>query len=302
MRTIALAAAYPYLLARAGLASLRSRRQGDPGSPFASFGRAIGIRLLLKGYREGAELLVRPVESVRYFEFPFALRCCPHSPARCLDVGSPRLFSLYMAHTFPGMAIRMINPDRRDVAITARLAGALRLGGLRVERQRVDGLAGERAQYDCIWSISVVEHIAGGYDDREAVRWMYDALVEGGRLILTVPVDRAYREEYRESDAYGTQSAVDGRYFFQRVYDRRSICERIFTAADREPDVIAWFGERVPGHFAAYERAWMQRGLFATVDDPKDVAEHYMTFPSWEAMPGQGVCGLMFVKRRGAEA
>lgn len=302
MRTVALAGAYPYLLARAGLASLRSRRQGAPGTPFAAFGREIGVRLLLKGYREGAELLVRPVESVRYFEFPFALRCCPRSPACCLDVGSPRLFSLYMAHRFPETTIRVINPDPMDVATTTRLASALRLGGLRVEVQGVDGVGGERAQYDCIWSLSVVEHIAGRYDDREAVRWMNDALVEGGRLILTVPVDRAYREEHRETDAYGTQPAIDGRYFFQRVYDRRSIWERIVAAAGREPDVVAWFGERIPGHFAAYERAWMQRGLFATVDDPKDIADHYTTFPSWEAMPGQGVCGLMFEKRTVTEA
>ena len=297
MRTIALAGAYPYLLARAVLAALHSRRREGPGGAFADFGRAVGLRLLLRGHGTGAGLLLRPVESVRYFEFPFALRCCPGAPGRCLDVSSPRLFSLYVAHMRPGTIIRMINPDGRDIATTARVARALGLANVQLDVCGVDAVAEERSRYDCIWSLSVVEHIAGAYQDGEAVRWMYDALAEGGRLILTVPVDRTFREEYRETSDYGTQPAVHGRYFFQRLYDRAAIWERIVGRIGRDPDVVAWFGERTPGHFADYERRWMRQGFFATVDDPRDITDHYTTFPSWESMPGQGVCGLMFEKR-----
>ena len=55
--------------------------------------------------------------------------------------------------------------------------------------------------YDCIWSLSVVEHIAGQYDDRYAIQAMYKALEPGGRMILTVPVDRLFWDEYRVQDA-----------------------------------------------------------------------------------------------------
>ena len=299
MRTRVLVSAYPYLLARAGLAALHFRRRGGPGGVFADFGRSIGARLLIRGYGIGAELLLQPVESLRYFEFPFALSCCPDAPQRCLDVSSPRLFSLYVAHQYPGTTVRMINPDEGDIATTATIARTLRIGNLQCDVSGVDAVAAGRARYDCIWSISVVEHIAGAYEDREAVRWMYDALAEGGRLILTVPVDRTFREEYRDTRYYGTQPAVDGRYFFQRLYDRAGIWERIVGPIGREPAVVTWFGERTPGHFAAYERRWMRRDFFATVDDPRDIADHYTTFPSWESMPGQGVCGLMFEKRSG---
>lgn len=294
---ISLVIAYPYLLARAGLAALHLRRRGGPGSEFSDFGRSIGARLLLRGWRIGAELLLRPVESVRYFEFPFTRGCCPDNPRRCLDVGSPRLFSLYSARRWPKATIRMINPDSQDVATTARIARELRITNLQFGVCGVEALATDRAQHDCIWSISVVEHIAGRYEDREAVRWMYDALAEGGRLILTVPVDRSFWEEYRDVDYYGTQFAVDRKHFFQRWYDRPAIWDRIVASIGQEPDVVAWFGERSRGHFDAYIRRWLQRGFFETVDDPRDVTDHYTTFPSWEAMPGQGVCGLMFEKR-----
>ena len=268
---------------------------------FDGYGRRKGVSLLLKGSRTGAGLLLRPVDSVRYFEFPFTLSCLPEIPARCLDVSSPRLFSLYVAESNPAAAIRMINPDGQDAAATATLVHKLRLENVEVSTCSVDALRSERGEYTCIWSISVVEHIAGAYDDREAVRWMYDALMTGGRLILTLPVDRSFWEEYRHIDHYGTQPDVGARYFFQRWYDKNAIWERIVGAIGREPDTVQWFGEIEPGHFADYERRWMQKGFFATVDDPREIVDHWSTFPSWESMPGQGVCGLMFEKRKESE-
>lgn len=291
------ALAYPYLLTRAALAARRS----GPGGAFDRFGRTLGARLLLRGWRYGAVLLLHPVDSVRYFEFPFALSCCPDPPRRCLDVGSPRLFSLYLAQRHPQAEIRMINPDAADLGISARIARMLRMSNLTFDSRGADAASAEGGRYDCIWSISVVEHVAGRYQDVEAVRWMYGALADGGRLILTVPVDRAFREEFRDRPQYGTQPPAAGRYFFQRVYDRAAIWDRLVEAVGREPDRVAWFGERAAGRFAAYQQRWLERGLAATVDDPKEIAEHYTTFPSWETMPGQGVCGLMFEKpARGA--
>lgn len=295
----AIALAYPYLLTRSVLASAHASRLGRPGAAFDRFGRALGLRLLLRGRRFGALLLLRPVDWVRYFEFPFALECCPDAPRRCLDVGSPRLFSLFFSQHRPEAQIRMINPDGEDLRTTERIARALRIRNLGFEAVGVDALTRERERYDCIWSISVIEHIAGPYQDVEAVRWMYGALAPGGRLILTVPVDRTFRDEYRDRPQYGPQAPAGGRYFFQRLYDRGAIRERIVGAVGREPDRVAWFGERRPGRFAEYERRWLERGLFATVEDPKEIADHYTAFPSWEAMPGQGVCGLMFERPGG---
>ncbi len=75
-----------------------------------------------------------------------------------------------------------------------------------------------------------MEHIPGA-GDTEAVAAMFKALEPGGRLIITVPVDRVARDEFREHDAYslGTDIGPDGKYFFQRYYDPH----RFGTASSR---------------------------------------------------------------------
>ncbi len=131
------------------------------------------------------------------------------------------------------------------------------------------------------------------------VRWMFDALKPGGHLILTVPVDRRYWIEYREIDHYGTQAPMqDGNYFFQRFYDERALCGRLIESIGHAPVLTRWFGEKTPGRFHAYIAQWMREGIAATVDSPREIADHYQHFDSWQAMPGVGVAGLLFEKPR----
>jgi hypothetical protein len=62
--------------------------------------------------------------------------------------------------------------------------------------------------------------------------------------------------------------------------------------------MIRWFGEKTPGRFHAYIARWLQEGIAATVDGPREIADHYQVFDSWDAMPGVGVAGLLFQKPR----
>jgi hypothetical protein len=146
----------------------------------------------------------------------------------------------------------------------------------------------------------VVEHTAGKYDDQYAVHLMYDALAEDGHLILTVPVDRQFWEEYRDREYYGTSKEQSGNesYFFQRYYDKAAIWERLVNAIGVQPSSVRWFGEKHAGHFAEYEKRWQNEGINLTFNDPLEIAENYQEFPSWETMPGIGVCGMLFKKSR----
>jgi len=40
----------------------------------------------------------------------------------------------------------------------------------------------------------------------------------------------------------------------------------------------------------------MRLGLRRSVEDPREIADNFREFPSWEAMPGAGVCGIRVVK------
>lgn len=285
-------------LRRADSALRHAAAAGAPGVELGRYGRRLGLRLLSRGIREGVSYLLCPVSIVRYFELPFAIDALPARDGAFLDVSSPRLLGLRVAERRPGARIRMQNPHERDLLATRRIASRLGLGNVETTTDGVEALAAQRGQWDCIWSISVVEHIDGEVDDREAVRLMYGALRPGGRLILTVPVDRAFRDEFRASDTYGTSARrdVEGRVFFQRWYDRAAIEERLLGPTGRPAAQLSWFGEREPGRFTAYEARWLREGRSATAEDPREIADHWRGWPSWEAMPGAGVCGLVVDK------
>ena len=222
---------------------------------FDCFGRNIGHRLLLHACLvPGLSYVLTPVNITRYFEFEYALASLPASPRRCLDVSSPALFSLFVARREPSTSILMANPDALDLNRTRKAAGSLKMSNIRFANCTADQLAECGEKFDCIWLISVVEHICGDYQDREAVRIMYDLLSPGGRLILTIPVDRTCWDEYRDCDYYGTVGkTTGGRYFFQRWYDGPPIHSRITQPIGVASSFVQWFGERIPGTFEDHQ-------------------------------------------------
>lgn len=288
--------AAPRLLIRSLAAFRYAERAGAPGLAFAAFGRRLGLNALLHLQRGGLDLLLTPVNIVRYWEFPFALRHLAKEPGRCLDISSPRLFSFYVAsHRRPSL-VRMLNPDHRDAELTRSLAKRLRRHTVIVEPLPVSAIAGEHERYDSIWSISVIEHIPED-GDIEAIRLMYEALAPGGTLIVTVPVDKRPWDEYRRDDAYalGVGARPEGT-FFQRWYDESAIASRLLDPLGPVDVYVEWFGERVAGRFAEYEKDWIRRGRERIVDDPREIADWYVPYDVWSEMPGQGVCGIVVRK------
>lgn len=291
----------PYRFVSAFASAQYAAKRGLVGFEFYEFGRRLGWALLRAGRRSALQYLLRPVSSTRFFEFAFAESVLMDLPGECLDVGSPSLFSLYVAEKGKASSILMINPDCKDVSHTSRVIHDLSVNGIRLDCCGVETLSTRQGMYDCIWSISVVEHIPYQHGDAEAVQLMYDALRPGGRLILTVPVDRLAWDEYRDTDYYGTQGmpSSNGKFFFQRLYDKTRIYEKLMARIEHKPSVVCWFGETTPGIFADYIRQWMRRGYWYTLEDPRHIVDHYREFNSWEEMPGAGVCGLMVEKPAG---
>jgi SAM-dependent methyltransferase len=214
-------------------------------------------------------------------------------------VGSPRLFSLFVADRFGASRIRILNPDARDAVETreaTRLLGAERVG---VDVQTIESLHGQGARYDAVWSISVIEHIPEN-GDTEAMRVMYQSLAPGGRLLVTVPVDRSPSIEHRPIDTYqlGLQVGPEG-YFFQRWYDLATLRQRLLSDIDLSLVTFEWFGEATAGQFSRYVQRWLRLGPSATLGDPLEIGRHYRQFSTWAEMPGQGVCGIAIRKPAG---
>jgi SAM-dependent methyltransferase len=218
---------------------------------------------------------------------------------RCLDVSSPFLFSLLLRSKGIVDHVYMINPDPHDIAFTTEILSRLQVKGLTIKRASIEEL-GESDSYDAIWSLSVVEHIAGAMGDSQAIAKMFSLLSPGGRLILTLPVGREYLIQKRPEDIYNTGNpfSEDGLRFFQRVYDARSIRDRLVNAVGKPPTSCRWFGEKLPGTYAAYEKRWIRDSLAVTATDSWRIARDYQEYGSWEDMPGIGVCGLVFDKRK----
>ncbi len=279
-------------------AAFDSAKQSAPffGLEFGEFGRALGKKLLLKSPRLGLEYMTAPVNSVRYFEFPFVQSHVVAGPCQCLDISSPRLFSLYYADKNPDATVHIINPDIQDIQATKNIVNLL--GYRNITTGNIDLKTVEASlKYDCIWSISVIEHISGDYDDSDAIQMMYALLIKGGKLILTFPVAKQFRDEYRANNAYGLPVDQRGeKYFFQRYYDYPSILSRLLKPIDASKFSMRWFGENHPGYFDYYESEWHKKGLQHLVNDPVAMPTNFSEFESWDAMPGVGVCGLMIEK------
>jgi SAM-dependent methyltransferase len=191
----------------------------------------------------------------------------------------------------------MSNPDPVDIGETISTAQKLGIRNIVTEVAAIDSLASLTNKYDCIWSISVVEHVYGSYEDKDAMRIMYQALKPGGRLIVTIPVDQKYWIEYRPTAPDGPMGVkTDLGYFTQRFYDANAIQERLVAPIGKAPSVVRWWGEKSKGRFMDYCNRWIRDGYECTVDDPREFADHYQEFPAWADMPGVGVCGLMFEK------
>ena len=205
-------------------------------------GERLGVRAMTQGALvEGASLVLTPVNSVRYWEFDFVDRILQQAGGIALDVSSPRLMSFYLAHRARFDRIDMANPDAKDLQVTGDLA---RVSGLsRVTCLEADALEASRGQprYSAVWSISVVGTHPWRPGDSDAVRAMFNSLLPGGVLVITVPVDREAWDEYRTTDTYslGRRGATEGTSSSGSMTRERS---RIASSSRSESILNGWNG------------------------------------------------------------
>lgn len=269
------------------------------GKEFDLSGRKISLIFLLKNERHHfLKLICNPVSIVRYFEFPFVFNAIDWKVAKsCLDISSPRLFLLYLIEKNPHLKLEVLNPDINDLNETAVHFKVLGLSSqVNLVSYNATQLPYPNNSFDVITSISVIEDIPNNGDSL-VIKEIWRVLKPGGKLVITVPCAKTYYEDWRNTDVYGLGNPKkENKFFFQRFYDSATIQSRLCDAIGINPVVIEVFGEKQKGTFTNYEKRWVQFGLKETIKDSWHITKDYQKFPQIDALPGIGVCGLVFEK------
>jgi SAM-dependent methyltransferase len=213
------------------------------------FGLALGLRTLPHSFIGGLKSLILPVEYVRCAETRYVLQNLDVQRGhRVLDVGSPKLLSLFLAAS---EGAEVYATDLMDYFFAkfetyARVSLGQDRARYRMETQDARVLAYPDGHFDRVFSISAVEHIPDD-GDSQAMREISRVLAPGGIACLTVPwSDHGYLDEFRRSgdpDVYWASSQEE-MVFFQRAYDSPSLRDRLISSGGLELLDLSFWGER----------------------------------------------------------
>ena len=213
------------------------------------FGLWLGVRTLPSAPILGLKTLMLPVEYIRCAETRYVLQHLDlRQGQRVLDVGSPKLLSLFLAVR---MGTEVHATDLVDYFFQSY--HALSHVALGPDRDRYHmgcedarGLTYPSSHFDRVFSISAIEHIPGDGDSRAADE-IARVLAPGGTVCLTVPwSDRGYLEEFKrrgDPDAYWAPGDGD-MVFFQRAYDRHTLEQRLVRPSGLRLTDLSFWGER----------------------------------------------------------
>jgi SAM-dependent methyltransferase len=215
-----------------------------------AYGMRVGTHLLAGGrLKRGLRYLVQPVHYWRGVEYRLVWNAAGfQADDRILDIGSPKLLSLYLADR---VGADVYATDISDYFLDefGFLRGALRVPASRLHLEVEDGrrLSFADASFTKVYSISVIEHIPGG-GDTECLREIARVLRSGGQCLITVPFAPTSLDVYRKPDFYWAGSSpaeADGRVFYYHRYSEDDLFERLIRPSGLRVERIDYIGERV---------------------------------------------------------
>lgn len=221
---------------------------------FYSYGLKVGAELMLRGQVKPAlRRLIMPVSYWRAVEFKLVYDNADFRPSdRILDIGSPKLLSLYIAKKL-GAEVYSTDIDGYFVKEYTTLRSMEHLSPEKFHVEVEDGrkLSFPDNSFDKVFSVSVIEHIPD-HGDSECLREVGRVLRPGGRCMLTVPFALESQDQYRPAKSFywasSSTTAEDGRVFFQRRYSEQDLYDRLITPSGLRVKKLLFAGERVYQH------------------------------------------------------
>ncbi|HTP80609.1 MAG TPA: methyltransferase domain-containing protein [Bacteroidota bacterium] len=255
------------------------------------YGLGIGLRSILKGRldRENIKNLVVPVNYWRTLEFRLAHAALQITRAdRVLDIGSPKLFSLYLSDRI-GAEVFSTDIDEYFVKSYSAYRELKGIDERRFHVMAIDGrdLPFDEGYFTKIFSISVLEHIP---DDGDATcaSEIGRSLARGGICVITVPFSPTGAVEYKFPRQFYWASKVqekinEGKVFYQRRYSEKDLYERIVGPSSLTVEKILYMGER----FALSRRKELSEyfhPLLGPLHPALSYLFHSAPMPSWRGM------------------
>jgi SAM-dependent methyltransferase len=218
------------------------------------YGLSLGIQSLLHGRfsHEAAKNVIVPVNYWRAAEYTAVFRHLqPQSSDRILDIGSPKLLSLYIAERY-GAEVFSTDIEPYFLEDYRSYRALRRVPEDRFHVETADGrhLRFEDNFFSKIFSLSVLEHIPER-GDSECTREIGRTLAPGGVCVLTVPFSPESRDEFRGADEFywsgsTTRDAASRRSFFQRRYSEQDLYDRLIIPSGLILESLEFIGERFP--------------------------------------------------------
>lgn len=188
--------------------------------------------------------LIRPVDAARYLEYSWMLevlkQCGLKKDSDVLDVSSPFMMAYFLSRRH-----RVLKTD-----INAREGEQIKpTRKLRFEWSDATQMQYEDNHFDLVYSLSVIEHIYGGY--LKAVQEMIRVTKPGGYVLITAPVSREHVEEWLNTEIYSDQKKISDKVFFQYRFSESDILALEATLHEHEIVTRQIFWEQ---HDGAYDR------------------------------------------------
>jgi SAM-dependent methyltransferase len=200
-------------------------------------------------WKRGLRYLVEPVSYWRSVEFRLVWEHGDFQRGEhVLDVGSPKPFSLYLARSV-GAIVDSTDIEDYFIDEFSLLRSATGVPPERMPIRAEDGraLSYPDAQFDKVYSVSVIEHIPDG-GDSDCARELGRVLKPGGACLITVPFWPTSKDQYRRPDFYWsgiTGPEQDGLVFFQRRYSAEDLRRRLIEPSGLVAEKVLYVGERI---------------------------------------------------------
>ena len=217
------------------------------------YGIKLGLKLLYRGkFKWATRYLIIPVNYWRCLEYRLISRAGNFENCdKILDIGSPKLLSLYLAKKL-GAEIYATDIDDYFIREYGYLRKVEKIPAEKFHLNTEDGrqLSFATATFNKVYSISAIEHIPDD-GDTKCLREIRRVLLPGGRCVITVPFSPISQEEYSNPCFYWSRwssTTPDGMVFYQRRYSEQDLFNRLVIPSEMKIKELKYIGENILTH------------------------------------------------------